>query len=695
MAIALRYAARSDLGLGPKARNEDSGYAGPNLLVLADGMGGHAAGDVASSMIVGELAPLDAEDVTADQAIGLLEEALRSANAKLTTAMRDNADLTGMGSTTIVMLRTGNKLAMAHIGDSRAFMLRGDTFSQITKDHSFVQQLVDEGRISKEEAGHHPQRSVVTRVMTGQPDDEPDTSLREAKIGDRFLLCSDGLSDFVGADVIEEILREAASPADAAERCIEVALKASTRDNVTVIVADVVDADGDDLPATVPQVVGAAASRSLRTQTRPIPTSPAAKAAALSREATGRGAEERDDEVELAEQAPRSRRARIVRRVAGAVVVVAVLAAGGYAAWAWSQRQFYVAAEARQRRDLPRACRRTSGRSASRGSRARATSRCPTCPSTCRARSSARSRRATSPMPRPRCSSCVPRPSAASSWRRPARRAARRPQPTPSVTTPTPWTHDPGDARHRHTEHVDAEHPAAEPAGARRRPRCCRHAPDAAARRGGRSRCAACARGGAVMTTTVEQLMPRTRRNAELLLLILAIGIVLLAWVTTDLNRNGTVPANIIPIAGGFTVLALAVHLVLRWKAAYADPVLLPIVTVLNGLGLVMIHRLDLARGKLGTDGDAYRQIIWTALAVALAVAVIIVLRDHRLLRRYTYVSMAVGFVLLLLPLVPGLGPDDQRLADLDQPRAAQLPARRVRQDRPRDLLRRLPRADA
>jgi cell division protein FtsW (lipid II flippase) len=95
---------------------------------------------------------------------------------------------------------------------------------------------------------------------------------------------------------------------------------------------------------------------------------------------------------------------------------------------------------------------------------------------------------------------------------------------------------------------------------------------------------------------------------------------------------------------------------VLRWKAAYADPVLLPIVTVLNGFGLVMIHRLDLARGKLGTDGDAYRQIIWTALGVGLAIAVIIVLRDHRLLRRYTYVSMAVGFVLLLLPLVPGLG---------------------------------------
>ncbi|MEO7447856.1 MAG: FtsW/RodA/SpoVE family cell cycle protein, partial [Humibacillus sp.] len=158
------------------------------------------------------------------------------------------------------------------------------------------------------------------------------------------------------------------------------------------------------------------------------------------------------------------------------------------------------------------------------------------------------------------------------------------------------------------------------------------------------------------MTTTVEQLTPRTRRNSELLLLLVAVGIVLLAWVTTDLNRNGTVPANIIPVAGGFAALMLVLHLVLRWKAAYADPLLLPIATVLNGLGLVMIHRIDLSRARLGTDGDAYRQLIWTTLAVALAVAVIVLLRDHRLLRRYTYVSMAAGFALLLMPLVPGLG---------------------------------------
>lgn len=343
MAIALRYAARSDLGLGPKSRNEDSGYAGPHLLVLADGMGGHSAGDVASSMIIGELAPLDDDNVTADQAIPRLEQALRRANAKLTKAMRENSELAGMGSTTIVMLRTGNKIAMAHIGDSRAFMLRGDSFTQITKDHSFVQQLVDEGRISRHEASHHPQRSVVTRVMTGQPEDEPDTSLREARLGDRFLLCSDGLSDYVGQEVIEEILREAKTPEQAADRCIEVALRAHTRDNVTVIVADVVDGARGNVPSTVPQIVGAAAKR-MREKTRAIPTSPAEKAAELARQAVGRRAEHDDDGPELADDPARSRRNRLLRRSLAVVLVVGLLVAGAYAAYDWSQRQYFVAA---------------------------------------------------------------------------------------------------------------------------------------------------------------------------------------------------------------------------------------------------------------------------------------------------------------------------------------------------------------
>ena len=345
MAIALRYAARSDLGLGPKSRNEDSGYAGPHLLVLADGMGGHAAGDVASSMIVGHLAPLDDEGIGAEAALSRLERSIREANARLLRAMRADPDLAGMGSTTIAMLRSGNKLAMAHIGDSRAFLLRDGVFSQITKDHSFVQQLVDDERITPDEALEHPQRSLVTRVMTGQPEDEPDLSVRELKVGDRYLLCSDGLSDFVRGDIIAEILTEAVSADAAADRCIEVALKASARDNVTVVVADVVDLDRGTAPPTVPQVVGAAARRDREgRRTRALPVSPAEKAAALTRDATGSGTSgsdyDGDDAVELAESggtgAARWRAAAVI------AVIALVLAGAGWAGWTWSQQQLFL-----------------------------------------------------------------------------------------------------------------------------------------------------------------------------------------------------------------------------------------------------------------------------------------------------------------------------------------------------------------
>ena len=345
MAIALRYAARTDLGLGPKSRNEDSGYAGPHLLVLADGMGGHAAGDVASSMIVGELAPLDGQSIGAESALAKLGKSVRAANARLSAAMKDDPDLSGMGSTTIAMLRSGNKLAMAHIGDSRAYLLRDGALSQLTKDHSFVQQLVDEQRISTDEAEDHPQRSLVTRVMTGQEDDEPDLSMRELKVGDRYLLCSDGLSDFVRRDILTEILAEAATPEDAADRCIEVALRASARDNVTVVVADVVDLDEVPSPSTVPQIVGAAAVRDREgKRTRGLPISPAEKAAALTRETSGRSVAEDDEPLALAEE-DRSGFVTWSRRLLVGAMALVVLAGGGYAAWTWSQRQFFIGAD--------------------------------------------------------------------------------------------------------------------------------------------------------------------------------------------------------------------------------------------------------------------------------------------------------------------------------------------------------------
>jgi serine/threonine protein phosphatase PrpC len=342
MDIALRYAARSNVGLGPKSRNEDSAYAGPHLLVLADGMGGHAAGDVASSLVVGELVHLDGESHGGDDALQLLAHSLHTANLGLREAMEGNAELEGMGTTVVAMLRTGNKMALANIGDSRGYLLRGGTLTQITRDHSYVQSLLDEGRITPEEAEHHPQRSLVTRVLTGHEGDEPDLSMREVRPGDRYLICSDGLSDFVAGDTIEEVMTEGLGTAATAERLIEIALRAGTRDNVTVIVGDVVDLETGDAPSTTPEVVGAAADRRAR-PTQALPVSPAEKAAALSRTVTA-PADEDTDEVELAETGPSSTRLRWLRRTSLIVLVLAVLAGGGYAAYDWTQRQYFVGA---------------------------------------------------------------------------------------------------------------------------------------------------------------------------------------------------------------------------------------------------------------------------------------------------------------------------------------------------------------
>jgi cell division protein FtsW (lipid II flippase) len=156
--------------------------------------------------------------------------------------------------------------------------------------------------------------------------------------------------------------------------------------------------------------------------------------------------------------------------------------------------------------------------------------------------------------------------------------------------------------------------------------------------------------------TTVTTHAPRTRRNVELLLLIFAIGIVLLAYAGVGLAINGTLPPSLLTYGLGLAGLTGAVHLTLRLRASYADPVLLPIATVLNGLWLVMIHRLDLAEGRSGASSFAFRQLVWMALGVVLCLLLLWLLRDHRRLQRYTYSAMAAGLVLLLLPLVPVLG---------------------------------------
>jgi protein phosphatase len=347
MSISLRYAARTDIGLGSKSRNEDSGFAGSDLLVLADGMGGHAAGDRASSTVVAELLELAGESYGSDEALRRLATAVHNANSRLRDEMDEDPELEGMGTTLIAFLRSGNMLALANIGDSRAYLVRDGVFSQITKDHSFVQSLIDDGRITQAEAEHHPQRSLVTRVLTGREDDEPDLSLREAKPGDRLLLCSDGLPDYVAGSTIEEIVTGHGTPAQIADALIAIALKAATRDNVTVVVADVVDDEDDDEPASrTPEIVGAAAAHDVSAESGNAPRTPAEKAAALSRAAN---APVVDDEAEEEESGPQlaeeggPRRFTWLRRGLIVVLVVAVLAVLGVFGYAASQRQYFIA----------------------------------------------------------------------------------------------------------------------------------------------------------------------------------------------------------------------------------------------------------------------------------------------------------------------------------------------------------------
>ena len=239
MTLALRYAARSDRGL-VRANNEDSVYAGARLLALADGMGGHAAGEVASQLVIAHLAHLD-DDEPGGDLLSKLDKAVREGNSAIAREVEDNPELDGMGTTLTAILFAGDRLGLVHIGDSRGYLLRDGELTQITKDDTFVQTLVDEGRITAEEAHSHPQRSLIMRALTGH-EVEPTLIMREARTGDRYLLCSDGLSDPVSQENILDALK-ISDVAESADRLIELALRGGGPDNVTVVVADVVEHD--------------------------------------------------------------------------------------------------------------------------------------------------------------------------------------------------------------------------------------------------------------------------------------------------------------------------------------------------------------------------------------------------------------------------------------------------------------------
>jgi serine/threonine protein phosphatase PrpC len=329
VSLVLRYAARSDRGL-VRANNEDSVYAGARLLALADGMGGHAAGEVASQLVIAALAHLD-DDEPGGDLLGKLDTAVRSGNAAIADHVQMEPDLEGMGTTLTAILFAGNQIGLVHIGDSRGYLMRDGELTQITKDDTFVQTLVDEGRITAEEAHSHPQRSLIMRALTGH-EVEPTLTMREARAGDRYLLCSDGLSDPVSDETIAEAL-QIPDVAESAYRLIELALRGGGPDNVTVVVADVVDYDYGQ---TQPILAGAVSGEDDQNVT--LPNTAAGRASAIN--PRKEVAKRLPPQVETATRPRWSR-----RRMAIVIAVVVLVVLAGLAVGRWIITNNYYVAE--------------------------------------------------------------------------------------------------------------------------------------------------------------------------------------------------------------------------------------------------------------------------------------------------------------------------------------------------------------
>jgi PPM family protein phosphatase len=240
-ALAVRYAVRSETGL-TREGNEDSVYAGARLLAVADGMGGHAAGEVASAVAIDALRPLDT-DVPAGELLDALDHAVRKAGSSLRDMAAADPSLDGMGTTLTALLWSGSQLGLVHIGDSRAYLVRDGEVFQITHDHTMAQSLLDDGKITPEEVESHPGRSLLLRALSSRGGHEAELQLREARPGDRYLLSTDGLHEVASADAVARVLLTAGHPDEAVAGLVALAIDGGGPDNITCIVADVVAAN--------------------------------------------------------------------------------------------------------------------------------------------------------------------------------------------------------------------------------------------------------------------------------------------------------------------------------------------------------------------------------------------------------------------------------------------------------------------
>lgn len=326
-----------------RSNNQDSGYAGRRLFLVADGMGGHAGGDVASAIATRRISEVaDTDHASSVDAVEALEQALLSANRTLEETVADHSELTGMGTTVSAMLVLQDRVVLAHIGDSRVYLLRSGELSQVSTDHTFVQRLVDAGRITAEEAMVHPRRSVLMRVL-GDVESSPeiDTLVIDTRPGDRWMLCSDGLSGVVSFDDLHEMLSSDAGAKQVADRLVKASLDGGAPDNVTVVVVDIGEPAAPDTP---PLVVGSAAAPLAFGTPEPV-RRPGIRLTPFRPHPVQETHFEPDSEEyfdELIEEDERRRRRRRMFWGVWIALLVGAIATAAVIGYQWTQTRYYV-----------------------------------------------------------------------------------------------------------------------------------------------------------------------------------------------------------------------------------------------------------------------------------------------------------------------------------------------------------------
>ena len=362
MTVGYASAIGSHVGM-VRSNNQDSAFAGDRLFLVADGMGGHAGGDVASALTTRAMAALDANTATgqldlngepldptpaqAEATSRHLADQLLQTNRMLRATVGERPELSGMGTTFTGFMTVGDRLSLAHIGDSRLYLLRDGAFTQVTRDHTFVQHLVDSGRITEDEAKIHPRRSVLMRVL-GDVDSSPkiDAQVLTTQVGDVWLLCSDGLCGYVEDEDVEKILKRRTSLQSAVDQLIDKALSHGAPDNVTVVLVETLAAALPTAERPGPRFAGSAATEPAAEETS------TGRARLLARRRVIRRAqpaaethfEPRIDEylAELiAETKRRNRRRRAIWAV-GLLAVVAVIVGALALGYQWTQSLYYV-----------------------------------------------------------------------------------------------------------------------------------------------------------------------------------------------------------------------------------------------------------------------------------------------------------------------------------------------------------------